>query len=250
VEATSPIKEIIARRIAGEIILSSNPGRTFRKWREIFNLTQIRLANNLQITPSVISDYEKGRRSPGTRFIKRFVLALISINEEDGGLFLKELSRLAITPSDAIIDVREFPVAVEGRQVSEAVKGQPLACEKLLRRSIYGYTILDSVKAIQTLSSTDAYRVFGITTERALVFTNVTKGRSPMVAVRVHPLKPRMIIIHGPEKVDDLALQLAEVEQIPLVLSKVTSVDRLVFALNKLYQSVSSRQTSPPVNGL
>jgi len=250
VDETSPIKEIIARRIAGEIILSSSPGRTFRKWREIFNLTQIRLANNLHITPSVISDYEKGRRSPGTRFIKRFVLALISINEEEGGLFLKELSRLAITPSDAIIDVREFPVAVEGRQVSEAVEGRPLACEKLLRRSIYGYTILDSVKAIQTLSSTDAYRVFGITTERALVFTNVTKGRSPMVAVRVHPLKPRMIIIHGPEKVDDLALQLAEVEQIPLVLSKVTSVDRLVIALNKLYQSVSSRQTSPPVKSL
>lgn len=248
-EITSPVKEIVARRIAGEIILSSNPGRTFRKWREIFNSTQTRLAKQLQISSSVISDYEKGRRSPGTRFIKRFVLALISIDEEEGGLFLKEVSRLEITPSDAIIDVREFPVSVEGRRVSEAVKGVPLACERLLQRSIYGYTILDSVKAIQTLSSTDAYRVFGITTERALVFTNVTKGRSPMVAVRVHPLKPRMVILHGPEKVDALALQLAEVEQIPLVLSKVTSVDKLVIALNRLYQSISSRQPSPPVKG-
>ncbi|KUJ98916.1 MAG: Transcriptional regulator, XRE family, partial [Thermococcales archaeon 44_46] len=29
-------KEALAKRIAGEITLSSDPGKTMRKWREIF----------------------------------------------------------------------------------------------------------------------------------------------------------------------------------------------------------------------
>lgn len=241
-EDLSQIKEALARRIAGEIVLSNNPGRTLRKWREIFSTTQIALAKKLQVVPSVISDYENGRRSPGTHFIRRFISALISINEEEGGLFLKELSRLVSTPSDAIIDMREFPIAVEGRVISETVDGIPVACESLLRRSTYGYTVLDSIKAIQTLSIADAYMIFGVTTERALIFTGVSKGRSPMVAIRVHPLKPRMVVIHGPESVDELAIRLAEVEQIPLVLSRMNSVDKLVIALNKLYQTTILRK--------
>jgi len=140
--------------------------------------------------------------------------------------------------------VREFPASVEARRISEAVQGVPVACENLLQRRIYGYTILDSIQFIQTLSISDAYTVFGTTTERALIFTNVSTGRSPMVAVRVHPLKPKMVILHGPDRVDTLAVRLAEVEQIPLILSKVGSVDLLVIALNKLYQSMISRTPS------
>ena len=30
------IREVLARRIAGEIILSGKPGGTMRKWRELF----------------------------------------------------------------------------------------------------------------------------------------------------------------------------------------------------------------------
>jgi len=50
-----------------------------------------------------------------------------------------------------------------------------------------------------------------------------------------------MIILHGPERVDALAVRLAEVEQIPLILSRMSSIDMLVIALNKLYQSMLSR---------
>jgi putative transcriptional regulator len=171
-------------------------------------------------------------------------LALIAINGEAGGHFLQELSRLTFTPSDAIIDVREFPASVDARRISNAVAGVPVACENLLQRRIYGYTVLDSIQFIQTLSISDAYTVFGTTTERALIFTNVSTGRSPLVAVRVHPLKPRMVILHGPNRVDDLAIRLAEVERIPLILSKADSVDVLVLALNKLYQSTTSRTPS------
>ncbi|MCJ7759876.1 helix-turn-helix domain-containing protein, partial [Candidatus Bathyarchaeota archaeon] len=102
----SSMKENLARRIAGEIILSNEPGTTLRKWREIFNITQTRIAKKLRVSPSVISDYESGRRkSPGTLFVRRFVEGMLSIDEEEGGHFLMELSRLTANPTDAIIDL-------------------------------------------------------------------------------------------------------------------------------------------------
>lgn len=237
------VKDVLARRIAGEIILSNNPGFTMRKWRETFDITQIHIADKLKVSPSVISDYESGRRkSPGTNFVKKFVNALISIDEEEGGHLLRELSRLTAAVSDAIIDIREFLVPVKADRICQAVNGVPIACSELLNRNIYGYTIIDSIKAIQTLTGTDFYQIFGSTTERALIFTGVTYGRSPMVAVRIHPMKPRMVVVHKPESVDKLAIQLAEAEQIPLVLSRIESVDELVRSLSKLYRSITSRR--------
>ena len=61
------LREILARRIAGEIILSGTPGATMRKWRELFAVSQITLSDTMGLSSSgVISDYESGRRkSPG-----------------------------------------------------------------------------------------------------------------------------------------------------------------------------------------
>ena len=235
----SLMKENLAKRIAGEIILSNEPGTTLRKWREIFNITQTRIAKKLRVSPSVISDYESGRRkSPGTLFVRRFVEGMLSIDEEEGGHFLMELSRLTANPTDAIIDLREFPIPVKANSLCIVADGEVVACKELLNRDIYGYTILDSIRAIQTLSGMDFQQIFGSTTERALIFTNVTSGRSPMVAVRVNPLKPRMIIVHGPRKIDRLAIHLAEVERVPLVLSKTPSVDALIHSLNEFYRAI------------
>lgn len=237
------VKEVLTIRIAGEIILSNDPGATMKKWRELFNITQIQLADRLGVSPSVISDYESGRRrSPGTRFVKRFVGAIVGIDEMEGGHFIRELSRLTATPADAILDLREFPVPIKAKGILQAVKGVILACGELLDRDIYGYTIIDSIRAIQTLSGTDFYQLFGSTTERAAIFTNVTHGRSPMVAIRVHPLKPRMVVVHGLAEVDPLAVLLAEIERIPLVLSRADSEEELVRRMSELYRSVTSER--------
>ena len=45
-------------KIAGEITLSSDPGKAIRKWREEFKLSQHQLADAMGISHSVISDYE------------------------------------------------------------------------------------------------------------------------------------------------------------------------------------------------
>ena len=55
------LREILARRIAGEIILSGKPGATMRKWRELFAVSQMNLSETMGLSSSVISDYESGR---------------------------------------------------------------------------------------------------------------------------------------------------------------------------------------------
>jgi len=94
------------------------------------------------------------------------------------------------------------------------------------------------MKAIMMLSGLDFYRIFGTTSERALVFTGVSKGRSPMIAVKISPFKPRIIILHGlVDEIDPLAVQLARHENIPLAVSEMETEDELVASLIDLYES-------------
>ncbi len=57
------MQEQLTRRMAGEIVVSESPGETLRKWREIFQLSQKELATLLEVNPSVVCDFEKGRRA-------------------------------------------------------------------------------------------------------------------------------------------------------------------------------------------
>ena len=83
------VREVLGRRVAGEIILSNKPGATMRKWRELFAVSQIILAEKMIVSSSVISDYESERRkSPGAKFVRRFVWALLKIDGERGGRFM------------------------------------------------------------------------------------------------------------------------------------------------------------------
>jgi putative transcriptional regulator len=60
-----------------------------------------------------------------------------------------------------------------------------------------------------------------------------------MVAIRVHSLKPRMVVIHGLKEVDKLAIKLAEYEQIPLVVSNLDTAEELQSSLANLYAQIS-----------
>jgi putative transcriptional regulator len=65
-------------------------------------------------------------------------------------------------------------------------------------------------------------QLYGNTPERALIFTKVETGRSPLIAVKVGrfstDMKPSVIVLHGlDEKVDAVAIKIAEAEKIPLL---------------------------------
>ena len=222
--------ELIARRIAGDIVWSDNVGSAMRKWREIFGTSQTDVAKIMGISPSVVSDYEKGRRTPGVKFIKRFVEALIKVDNERGWVVCKELIKSLNLNPEVIIDIRELDKPMNLDTFVTLVKGCLLTSTHS-QKIIYGYTVLDSIATIQSLSGNEFWQIMGLTTERALIFTKVTTGRSPMIAVRVAPVKPAAVVLHGPKKVDPLAIILAEKEKIPLILSLASDVNELVNSL-------------------
>ena len=224
------IKDRMAEKMAGEITLSREPGPTIRKWREIFECSQTELAEHLKVSPSVISDYESGRRkSPGTLTVQRIVRGLLAIDEERGDRVLRNYQSMMET-NEAIIDIRELLIPVQMTKFVQAIEGEVLANEDNLHRELKGYTVIDSVKAITSLTAFEYMKIYGWTSERALIFTGISTGRSPMVAIRVHPMKPALIVYHKPERMDDLALRLAKTETIPLVVTRLP-LERLLDVL-------------------
>jgi putative transcriptional regulator len=226
------MRDQVREKIAGEICLSDEPGRTIRKWREQFKISQQELSKHLGVSPSVISDYEAGRRkSPGIVTVRKIVDAFLEIDEKTGGGILKQYSLAAKT--DSIISIKEFAVEVLASDLVEKIEGENLTPAISLDRHIHGYTVIDSVRAITSLSSFDYLKIYGWSSQRALIFTGVRFGRSPMIAIRAHPLKPALVVYQKPEQVDELAIRLAELEGIPLVKSQL-AVSDLVDKLQRL----------------
>ena len=204
-----PLRE----KIAGEIVLSESPGKTMRKWRVELRISQTELARHMRVSPSVISDYEAGRRkSPGIQTIHRLVNAFLDIDEHSG----QRLTRRFEGYDDVIPSIRDWAVGIRAADLLRKIDGKLLSSGGNLRRLINGYTVIDSIKAITTLDASDYLKIYGGTSERALLFTGVKYGRSPMIAVKAHPLKPAMVVYVQPENTDELAIRLAELENILL----------------------------------
>lgn len=229
-------REVLARRIAGEIILSSRPGATMKKWRELFAVSQLSLSEVMKVSSSVISDYESGRRkSPGAKFIRRFVLALLQFDESKGSRYIREFAKLTSSPSMAIIDLREFPIPVRVEYLCRAINGEVAAPKEKIVREVNGYTVIDSKRAVEALSGSEYTQLLGASTERALIFTNIESCTLSMMIIRVSSLKPRVVVFHKAQP-DEEAIKLAEYEQIPIIYSSAPTVEQLVKSLRKLYR--------------
>jgi putative transcriptional regulator len=216
------IKNALSEKIAGEITLSPKPGKTIRKWRGVFNISQTDLANYLDLSPSVISDYESGRRkSPGIQTIKKIIEAFIEIDDTRGGKIIHQYDSM-IETQEGILDILEYPYTIVAEKFINEIDGNILTSSKIgLKKSVKGFTLVDSVKTIETINSGDYNRLYGWSTERAIIFTGIRYGRSPMIAIRVHPVKPTVVVYHRPGSVDSLAIKLADRENIPLVVTSL-----------------------------
>jgi len=202
----------LAQLIAGEVTLSDTPGLTIKKWREIFDISQHELARHLGVSASVISDYESGRRkSPGIHSIRKIVNAFLEYDRERGGEILK---RYGTGESGFIYAIREFAYGKSIENFMEAVGAEIISGEEHVGGELHGYTVIDSMRAITRCEAVDFIRIYGWSTARALIFTGIQRGRSPMVAIRAHPMKPRVVAYHQPHEVDELAIELAKLEKI------------------------------------
>jgi putative transcriptional regulator len=218
-DTQSLAKQNLAKRIAGEIVLSPEAGQIIQKWRNVFKIPQRRLADEMGIMPSVISDYENGRRkSPGIKMVKKIVDGMISIDEKLGGKIIHEFSNLPnqTALSEAVLDMKEFEAPVTIKKFSDVIGADIVVRKDMADKKIYGYTVIDSLKAIMDLSPIDMVKLYGMTSERVLIFTGAHTGRSSMVALKVTNLRPGFVVFHGSEKIDDLARRIAELESIPV----------------------------------
>jgi len=221
----------ILKRIVGDVVLSDNVGLALRSWREKLNVKQVELAKHLGISPAVLSDYESGRRSsPGTTFVKKYVKSLVEIDQKGS----KILGKLDVPVSEtAILAIGEYKQPVSAKQVVQALEAEVLSGEELLNQQIHGYTVLDSIKTILTMSGLDFIKIFGFNSERVLVFTKVGLGRSPIVAVRVSQVKPRMVVLHGPKQVDPLAVEISKKDDIILCITRLQTENQVIANLQR-----------------
>ena len=223
----------LAEKMAGEITLSDFPGKTLKKWRKNFEISQIELSKSLGLSPSVISDYESGRRkSPGTLIVSRIVDELLELDLQKGGKKLTSYENILRSEynTNAIYDMYEYSAPIMLENFAELISAEKILGD--FNKFINGYTIIDSIKAILELSSNEFYRLYGWSTERALIFTKLSTGKSPMVAIRVANLKPGAVVLQGlvRSEIDPTAIKIAEIEQIPLM--------RTTFSIKQIIESL------------
>jgi putative transcriptional regulator len=230
------LRHKLAEKMAGEITLSDNAGETLKKWRNAFDISQSDLASFLKVSPSVISDYESGRRkSPGIFIVSKIIDAILDMDVARGGAKIRSYEGMLRGDfnAHAVYAIHEYlsPISVE--EITKLIKGDVVYSPgSEVVKPLYGYTVIDSLRAILQLSYNEFQKLYGWSSERAMIFTNVSTGRSPMVALRVTNLKPALVVIHGlpAAQIDPIATKIAEIERVPLVAS-VMPVNELIRAL-------------------
>jgi len=227
----------LKEKIAGEIALSDSPGSTMKKWRELFGITQVELAHAIKVSTSTISDYESNRRlSPGVGVIKRFVDALFALDEAKGNIVTQSLGRFMSKEEEEspIYKIHDFIAPISGVDFSRIIEGKIIANPNYLDNiKLFGYTIVDSLKIILNMQPSEYPKLFGSTSERVFIFEHVSSGRSPMVVIRVAPIKPKLVVLHNITNVDELAIKIAKVEKIPLITTKL-DIKEIESRLNKI----------------
>ena len=206
--------------IAGEIVLAEKPGEVLRKWREVFEITQTELARYLNVSPSTISDYESGRRSnPGINVIKKFVNALFEIDIEKGKKVISKLLEGELSHEE-YFQVKEFTSSLLLTDFVSLIKGKILVNEKVaMNIKIHGIVIINSIKVMLEMPQ-EMFKLLNIhAMDKAFIFLDVSTGRSPLVVIRIAPNKPKAVVLHNLEKVDELAIKIAEREKIPLIMT-------------------------------
>jgi putative transcriptional regulator len=102
-------------------------------------------------------------------------------------------------------------------------------------KDIYGYTVIDSIEAITELPTPELINIYGSNTQRALIFTKVSTGRSPMIAIKLTTLKPSVVVLHGMKGgVDEIAKRIAEAENITLAVCRLENINDVLAKLKEM----------------
>jgi putative transcriptional regulator len=135
----------------------------------------------------------------------------------------------------SIYSTYEYTFPIQLAKLVNLIEGEVIF--KGVEKPLYGFSVIDSQRAILELSSHEFQKLYGWSTDRAMIFTKVSTGKSPMVAIRVTNLKPGAVVLHGlrKEEVEPGAVKMAEVDRIPLVATTM-GIDQTIQLLKKYSQ--------------
>ena len=166
--------------------------------------------------------------------VSKIIDGLLKIDEKRGCNVLRAYESMFgdILGLDSICSICEYQEPILLSDVAHRLEAAVVFGN--INITIWGYTIIDSMKAIVELLPEQFHRIYGRSTARALIFTGVRSGKSPMVAVRVSNLKPGAVVLQGimPADVDPVAIRIAKVENIPL-LTTPFSAEEISIALSE-----------------
>ena len=160
----------IKEEIAGEIIFAHDISAILKKWRNIFEISQKKMAKEIGIKASTLSDYENGRRqNPGINIISRFVDTLIKIDIDRNNHILKSLIK---TENKKPFITKEFKNIKKITDFESFMLKQ--VNYKKINEKIFGLTIIDTID-IKDLDFKTYPLLFGKTNKRMFYFTKTTE---------------------------------------------------------------------------
>ncbi|MEM3587356.1 MAG: hypothetical protein QXO71_08565, partial [Candidatus Jordarchaeaceae archaeon] len=114
------------------------------------------------------------------------------------------------------------------------IRAECIVGEEFLDRNLLGYMVIDSISAFRELSGDAFLKLYDSTSERGVIFTNASTGRSPLITIKINTRKPGLIVLHGLTEPDPLAVELAKKEGIPLAICKIESVEDIIKELRQV----------------
>ena len=168
--------------------------------------------------------------------IRRFVDSLFSIDEARGSTVRHSLEKFSQKEGENVpfYTIHDFVAPISAIDFARIIEGKVLSNPSYMDSlKLFGYTRVDSLRVILEMSPPEYPMLFGSTTERAFIFEHVSTGRSPLVVIRVAPIKPKLVVLHNVTSVDKLAVKIAQVEKIPLLATKL-DINEIDSRLNKI----------------
>ncbi len=216
------------------LLLNDSPGKLMRDLRERLGIRQNELARAMRISSAVLSEYEnQKRRKPGAHTIKNYINAIVRLRGVPAVLLALHENE-NVDSGGAILAIRELKEPIRSADLLKALSARVWSGEDMLDLPVFGYTVLDSIRAIIALKGNQFFKIFGKSSERALIFSKVGLGRSPLVAVRISPLKPRVVAIHGTESLEEVSVEIAKAERVILATLPKVPIEDLISRLATL----------------
>ncbi len=226
----------LLRFIAGDIASNEKYGIVMKKWRNLFNITQSRIAKEMNVKQSVISDYENNRRaSPGINIIRSYVLALIKIAKKEHPREYNELLKsLNIDEERASLYRGEFKTELNNKRIMKLFNAtQVIAPKEEYKFKEFVFFSKNISSIVTNQPSYKLLKELKSNTNRLFIFSNVKSGQIPLITITLlskinHTDLPKLILFQSNKfKISNLAKRIAKSNNISIMITKMNNEDIL-----------------------